>query len=96
MLEHSAFILNVRTRGSDGKTPWERVRGRPFSQRILGFGEIVMYRIPTKAPQEGNMGPRHLQGIFIGYHCTSNSYIIATDDGWVLSRSVTRRPYDNR
>ena len=30
LLEHTCLVLNVRSRGSDGLTPWQRVRGRPF------------------------------------------------------------------
>ena len=30
LLEHTAFLLNVKTRGSDGLTPWARVKGCMF------------------------------------------------------------------
>ena len=47
LLEHTCLVLNVRSRGSDGITPWERVRGRPFNQAIVGFGELVIYKVPV-------------------------------------------------
>ncbi len=30
LLGHTCLILNVRSRGTDGITHWERVKGRPF------------------------------------------------------------------
>ena len=33
LVEHIAWLLTVRLRGADGKTAYERVRGRPFTKR---------------------------------------------------------------
>ena len=52
------------------------MRGRAFGQRLLGIGEKVLWEPPLKVPQhdkDGNMGPRLLEGIFLGYQRTSNS-----------------------
>ena len=50
LLQHVCLLLNARARGSDGLTPWARVRGRPFNQRFLCFGEVVLYKLPSKGP----------------------------------------------
>ena len=50
MVDHVCLLLNVVVRGADGLTAWQRVRGRPFSQQLLGFGESVLYRFPSKGP----------------------------------------------
>ena len=42
MVEHVCLLLNVLVRGEDGITPWQRVRGRPFNQQMLGFGESIL------------------------------------------------------
>ena len=41
LLEHTALILNVKQKGADGFTSWERLRGRPFNQRLLSILEKV-------------------------------------------------------
>ena len=41
LLEHAAFLLNVRSRKSDGHTLWAGVRGRPFGVHAISFGEEV-------------------------------------------------------
>ena len=70
LLEHTALLLNASLRGEDGLTPWARVRGRAFGQRLIGFGESVLYKLPLQGPQhdlEGNMAARALPGVFLGY-----------------------------
>jgi hypothetical protein len=100
LLEHTAFLLNVKSRGSDGLTPWARVKGRPFGLQILGFGEEVFYKRPVKGPEaqpEGNMGAVQSEGIFIGYSRSACTYVLATPEGRKIeARSVTRRPDQNR
>ena len=78
------MLLNVKCRGQDGLTPWQRVRGRPFNQPMLGFGEMVLHKLPPKDPKsnlDGNMGSRWGVGAFLGFHRQSRTYIVATADG---------------
>ena len=99
LLEHVSMIINCRCRGSDGLTPWQRLKGRNFRQLILGFGESILYKLPSKGPHsrpDGNMGTRWLEGTFLGYSKSSNTYIIATGDGVTTARSLYRRPMANR
>jgi hypothetical protein len=96
LLEHVSLLLNACVRGEDGLTPWARVRGRAFGQRLIGFGERVLWKLPTKGPQhdkDGNMSARWAGGIFVGYNRKSNSYKFITDDGNVdESRALQRKP----
>ena len=87
-------------RGEDGFTPWARARGRPFGQRLIGFAERIHWKPPLKGPQhdaDSNMGPRLRDGVFLGYKLSSNSYIVADEQGNVVeSRAVQRRPMEQR
>ena len=81
LLQHVCIILNSTVRGADGVTAWSRCRGRSFGQKLLGFGEVVLYKLPTKGPlsaPDGNMGTRWRSGVFLGYHRSSNVYLIGT------------------
>ena len=95
LLEHTCLVLNVMGRGEDGITPWHRARGRPFKQQLVGFGERVLYRFPAKGPQHapgGNMGPLGDEGVFLGYHRSSNTFMVGTKDGGLVrARGVARR-----
>ncbi len=48
MLEHVALLLSAVVRKEDGTTPWFKVRGRPFAQPLLAFGESVLWKQPEK------------------------------------------------
>ena len=39
MVEHAAWLSTVCKRGEDGKTAFQRVRGRAFNKRSVEFGE---------------------------------------------------------
>ena len=39
LLMRTRTLLNARSRGPDGRIPWERCKGRGFNQQLLGFGE---------------------------------------------------------
>ena len=99
LLEHTTMLLNAKCRGQDGLTPWQRVRGRPFNQHMLGFGEMVLHKLPHKDPKsnaDGNMGSRWSMGAFLGFHRQSRTYLVATDTGISRPRSIYRRPVPDR
>ena len=61
LLEHTAKLLKAECRGQDGLTPWKRMRSRPFSQQMLSYAEMVLYKLRLKDPKirpDGNMGAR--------------------------------------
>ena len=99
MLEHVTLLLNTLVRGTDGITAWARIRGRPFGQQLVGFGESLLYRYPTKGPRhapDGNIGALGRDGTFLGYDRFSNTFLIETVDGLVQARSITRKPETER
>ena len=99
LLEHTALLLSIRTRLPNGMTPWAMSRGRPFGQKIIGFGERVLWKLPTKGPNsqpDGNMGARWQDGVFVGYNRSSNTFIVLTEDGKKSVRSINRYPEQTR
>ena len=100
MMEHTSLLLNAMVRGPDGLTAWMRVRGRTFGQPMVGIGESVLYRYPTKGPRHnphGNAGALGAEGTFLGYNRNSNTFIISDENGdMTTARSITRRPEKDR
>ena len=77
LVEHTAWLLTVRLRGEDGKTAYERVRGRPFTKRLTDFGEEVLYKLPSKGPEadaRGTLEPRWKRGCMLGFSRSTNEY----------------------
>ena len=99
LLEHACLLLNTAVRGTDGHTAWARARGRPFRQIVLGFGEKVLFRYPGKGPRSpptGNTGALGAEGVLLGYHRSSSTFLIHTDEELVHARSIMRRPSSER
>ena len=46
LVRHTAWLLSVRIRGEDGKTAYERLRGKPFARRLVAFGEECLGNLP--------------------------------------------------
>ena len=99
MVEHAAWIINVRTTGEDGKTAYERVRGRGYAKRLLPIGETVLVHLPAKGPERatgGAMGPRAKEALFIGYGKTSHSYVVYANGSVSRYRSIQRMSLSQR
>ena len=98
LLEHTCMLINVKTRGADGLTGWARARGRNSAQKLIGFGEKILYKLPMKGPHAAaNMDAKWADGAFVGYSWTSNTYAIETREGGITTaRSLKRVPMANR
>ena len=61
LLEHTCILLDAESGGHDGLASWERMKGRKSNQLLFGFGEIVLYKLPSKGPwadPDGNVGTK--------------------------------------
>ena len=92
---HVAFLRTTQVIGADGMSAWQRIRGRPFSQRLHLFGEIVKYKCRA---QEGGIGgpdgPRFSQGVWLGFdrHTEQNVVFDAELGGIRHSRTLISLP----
>ena len=50
MTEYAAWMCTTMRVGDDGMTPYHRVRGRPYTKRLVQFGECVLAQGDTKGP----------------------------------------------
>ena len=53
LVSHAADVRNFRVRDPSGQTPHQIVTGRPFGGRLLGFGELCLFKLRSKEPYEG-------------------------------------------
>ena len=99
LVEHVAWILTVRPNGEDGKTPFQRVRGRPFLKRAVEFGERLLYKLPTTGPrrdEKGALQARWSRGIMLGYSRFSNEYLVWDGSAIIKARAIQRMKRDLR
>ena len=48
MIRHAGFVHHRFQVGEDGKTPYQRIRGKVFDKPICELGESVFYKIPKR------------------------------------------------
>ena len=80
LVEHAVDMLNKYQVGSDGRTPYERIRGKPYKGEMIEFGRMVFHMYPGKH-SGGSMKERWGSGIFLGKLWSSDECIIFSDEG---------------
>ena len=92
LVEHAADVINKCRVGRDGKTAFERLKGKPHTGEFLEFGCRIMHRV-SETPQGGLMTPRWIDGVWLGKRFTTNEHIVASTDGRVFrARDVRAKP----
>jgi len=89
LVEHAADLHNKFHVYADGKTSYEKVKGRKYKGEILEFGQAVHHRVPGKT-QGGLMAPRWLPGTWIGKRFSSEEHVVATASGKIVRTRAVR------
>ena len=89
LVEHAADVLNKFAVGIDGRTAYERIKGKKYHGEMVEFGRRVMYKIPCK-PEEGLMTERWVLGTWLGKRALSDEHVVAVDTGEVCVSSAVR------
>ena len=90
LVRHIGWILCVYRVRSDGRTGYERLKGRPYGGRIAAFGECLWYRTPD-AFRLSSLDARWTTAIWLGKSWKTNEHIIAVGNDVRLARSVRRK-----
>ena len=93
--EYTVYLMNRLKAGEDGKTVYERVRGKQGSVVGVEFGEKVLYKIQAGGKLQ-KINQRGEHGIFVGVRRRSNELLISRPDGIKAVRSIRRIPVEKR
>ena len=83
LAEHVADMYNQSHVYEDGKTAYEKLRGRKYKGEMLPFGCQVLHRVTGK-PIGGVVAPRWLPGTWLGKTWSSDEHLVATETGKVV------------
>ena len=91
LIQHAGTLITRYKIGKDGKTAYQRLKGKKTSSRILPFGEKVLYMEPTGTKRrKNNLDSKHQYGIFAGVHGRTSEFRILTPGGAVKARTIHR------
>ena len=91
LVEHASDLLNKYQLGEDGRTAYQRLRGKVWSRDVVEFGEKVHYRMNLKnLPREQKLEPRWEEGFFLGVKWRTGECWIGTPTGVVRASAIRR------
>ena len=93
-VRHAGWLLTRYLIKSDGKTPYERLRGREFKGEVAECFEVVHYKLADS--QRGKLDAQSAIGVWLGKSLQSDEHYIGTTDGIRRCRSIWRRPENRR
>ena len=83
--------------GQDGKTAYERLKGKAASLLGRQFGERLLWRTNIPARDRRNrMDTQTSEGIYLGQRTVSGEYLVGSAEGVFRPRTVYRVPSENR
>lgn len=96
LVEYAAVLLNRYNVSHDGLTAYERLKGKKSKLMGLEFGEQLHYRRQKIGNRLAKLDVMWEDGVFLGYRSTSGETIVGTASGVMRTRTVRRKPEDER
>jgi hypothetical protein len=94
MVEYAASLIRRCLLTTDGRTPYEKIKGRASRRSVALFGEKVWYK-----PSHGRSKTLDYvleEGIFLGLQDRSDEALIGVDNGVVKCRDIRRQAEEHR
>ena len=96
MLRWSAMLLSRYMVGRDGKTGYERRRGRSCAIPTVCFGEVIWYKEGKAKEARAKFESEWKQGLWLGHTRASNEAWVGTSSGAVKAHDIKRMPKEDR
>ena len=82
--------------GKDGKTAYERSRGKEAKLQGFEFGEGVLWKRRREGGPLGKLACMWEDGVFLGVKGTTGELMVGTKQGMWRTRSIRRKPIADR
>ena len=97
LIEYAAVLINRGQVGADGRTAYERLKGKKVGLPGLQFGERILWKsnVPSYKRRD-KMDTDWSEGIFLGQRSVSGEYLVGSTLGVFRPRTVRRIPLEQR
>ena len=92
VVEYAAFLLNRYEVGHDGKTAYERLKGKRAKTLGIEFGEGVHWRMKQAKGALGKLDSLWSDGVYLGIKGKTGEIIIGDAEGVWRTRTIRRKP----
>ena len=96
IVERAGHTLNRFEVGKDGRTAFERCKGKKARHLGIEFGEAVLWRRKPVGGALGKLSVAWSSGVFLGVKGRSNEIIVSDAKGVWKTRTINRRPIGDR
>ena len=90
LIMYAAMLINICRVGEDGKTAYERRRGKKFKRELPEFGESIWYLKPGSAGKD-KLDERWGDGVYLGMISESCELYIGSKESIIKVRTCARR-----
>ena len=94
--EHAGFLLKRFEVGRDGKTAYERLRGKSAKVQGMAFAEGFLWKRKRAGGPLGKLTCMWEDGIYLGVKARTAEIIVENRNGVWLTRTVRRKPTKER
>ena len=91
--EHAGFLLTRFEVGRDGKTAYERLKGKSAKVQGMAFAEGILWK---RKRAGGPLTCMWEDGVYVGVKATTAEVIVGNRNGVWLTRTVRRKPAKER
>ena len=97
MIRWAAMLVSRYMVGKDGRTGYERRRGRKCKIPVVAFGEKVWYREARDTKErKDKFCSEWREGLWLGHARNSNEIIVGTTEGVVRAYAIKRQDDEHR
>ena len=95
LVSHAGDMLTKFQVGKDGKTGYERARGKRYHRELVEFGEKVFFR-SGKLDKSRKIEPRWSEGVFLGMSWRTGVAFIGQGEQVIIAHATRRLPIEDR
>ena len=92
LIEYSGYLLNRMEVGKDGKTSYERNKGKKAKVAGVEFRETVLWKRRPVGNALEKLAILWEDGVFLGVKGTARELVVGAGDGVYRTRTVQRSP----
>ena len=97
LARHGNFLMSRYRLGQDGRTAYEKLKGKKWKRAMVTFGEKVWFRpLKSYTAGESDLAQQLKVGRYVGTHGRNGDVLIMTPDGVWKGGSVKRTPLESR
>ena len=97
LIRRAAMAYSRYKLGDDGKTAYERQKGRKCCLEVMPFGEVVRYKQLGETSQERkSLETSWFEGVWLGHARGSSEALVGTKEGVVRAWTIRRMTEEER